>query len=220
MMKKIANKALQSSKKLASRALHNKKGFSLAEMLIAVLIVAMVVGTIAGGGTVAKNAYQRVTLRAEAATLLSTTITKVTDEFRFASDVQVEEPKDGRMSYLVFQSGIQGCKVAMVNNIVPTTSESAVNYSCIYLVGLVNGGTIQGGTTGSAIDLNAEGNRATPLLTKNTMTSGLFPTITEVNYENGVITATINIYHPEIQDSDGGITPYQTQTISVRPINQ
>ena len=63
-MKKIRNK------------LHNRKGFSLAETLMAVLILLMVSAVVAAGIPMAREAYEKAVDAANAQTLLSTTITK------------------------------------------------------------------------------------------------------------------------------------------------
>lgn len=67
--------------------LKNSKGFTLSETMASVLILILVITIIGGGVVVVKNAYQRITLKANAQTLMSTTITKVTDEFEFAENI-------------------------------------------------------------------------------------------------------------------------------------
>ncbi|MEG0924791.1 MAG: hypothetical protein RSD90_03440 [Anaerovoracaceae bacterium] len=65
-----------------------KSGFTISEMLMAVLILSLIIIIIGGGVVVVKNSYQTISLKAEAEVLISTTITKVTDEFRFAKNVE------------------------------------------------------------------------------------------------------------------------------------
>ena len=67
-MKKIRNK------------LHNRKGFSLAETLMAVLILLMVSAVVAAGIPMAREAYEKAVDAANAQTLLSTTITMLRSE--------------------------------------------------------------------------------------------------------------------------------------------
>lgn len=72
--------------KLKSRA-----GFSLAETLLAVLILLMVSTIVATGIPVAQNAYNKVVLAADAQSLLSTTISALRNELGTANDVSVSD---------------------------------------------------------------------------------------------------------------------------------
>ena len=56
--------------------LKSRLGFTLAEMLMSVLILLMVSSVVAGGVPVAANAYYKVVDAANAQVLLSTTVTK------------------------------------------------------------------------------------------------------------------------------------------------
>lgn len=85
MIKKIQEKL---KLKIRSRA-----GFSLAELLIAVLIMLMVSGVVAAGIPAAVNAYTKVTDSANAQMLLSTTMTKLREEISTATDIKVTEKK-------------------------------------------------------------------------------------------------------------------------------
>ena len=62
----------------------NKRGFSLAETLMAVLILLMVSEVVAGGIPAAANAYYKVIEASNAQVLLSTTMTKFRDELSTA----------------------------------------------------------------------------------------------------------------------------------------
>ena len=84
----------------------NKEGFSISEMLMVVMILSLIIVILGSGVMVVKNAYERITLKAEAQTLLSTTITKVTDEFRFSKYIN-----DDGTSPAKFTSGIRGYEI-------------------------------------------------------------------------------------------------------------
>ena len=71
----------------------NKKGFTLAETLITVIILLLVSVIVATGIPSAKNAYERVVVSSNAQVLLSTAITALRDELGKASDVEVDEGK-------------------------------------------------------------------------------------------------------------------------------
>ncbi len=69
--------------------LNNRKGFSLTELLVAILILSMVSSVVAGGIPVAKEAYEKVTLSANAQVMLSTTISSLRNELCTATDVTI-----------------------------------------------------------------------------------------------------------------------------------
>ena len=71
-------------------------GFTLAETLLAVLILLMVSVIVANGVPVAKNAYERVVIASNAEILLSTTMSTLRNELGLADDVKV---KDGVITY-------------------------------------------------------------------------------------------------------------------------
>lgn len=97
--------------KLTGREKNRKKkrrtsGFTLAETLMVVLIVSILSAAVAGGTIVVRNAYVKITLKANAQTVLSTTVTALESEFLYASDVgrEAENPS--------FLSGVSGVRVS------------------------------------------------------------------------------------------------------------
>ena len=69
------------------KKLKGRSGFSLAEMLLAVLILVMVAGIVAAGIPTVKNVYDKVVVSANAQVLLSTTVNALRDELGTAWDV-------------------------------------------------------------------------------------------------------------------------------------
>ena len=69
------------------KKIQSQKGFSIPEMLMAVLIMTLTLSFIGGGVTVIKDAYLKITIRKEAQILLSTVITAVSKELQCADDV-------------------------------------------------------------------------------------------------------------------------------------
>ena len=67
--------------------LKSRSGFTLAETLLAILILLLVSSIVAQGIPVARNVYNRVVLGANAQVLLSTTVTALRDELGTAWDV-------------------------------------------------------------------------------------------------------------------------------------
>lgn len=62
------------------RKLHNTNGFTLSETLMTVVLIGLITMAMAGGIVAAKNVYQRISLRADAQTLLATTVSAVTED--------------------------------------------------------------------------------------------------------------------------------------------
>ncbi|MBO4277269.1 MAG: hypothetical protein J5925_02580 [Clostridia bacterium] len=69
------------------RRLRSKKGFTLAEVFIALLIMLMVSAVVAAGIPAASKAYDKTVTAANAQTLLSTTLSCLRDELATASGV-------------------------------------------------------------------------------------------------------------------------------------
>lgn len=70
-----------------NRRKRNMAGFSLAEMLAAVLILLLASAIVAAGMPMAREAYEKAVDAANAQTLLSTTVTMLRSELSRASDV-------------------------------------------------------------------------------------------------------------------------------------
>lgn len=73
------------------RRLSDSRGFTLAEMLMVVLILLLVSSVVATGIPAAVNAYQKVVDSANAQLLLSTTVSSLRRELSLASDVGVND---------------------------------------------------------------------------------------------------------------------------------
>lgn len=173
--------------------INNKKGFSLSELLMVVLILSLLVIIIGSGMGVVKDAYEKVTLKAEAQTLMATTIEKVRDEFRFAREIQANQVIQGTITATTFISGNNGLKVYFVND------EANMGITMVTATG--------------------ETKQSAPVVTDRTMTNDL---TTSIKYtyskDEHLITATIIIY----QKVKGGVAAkeYAKQEFKVKPINQ
>lgn len=71
------------------RKLNNQSGFSLAETLLAVLILLMVSVIVANGVPAARDAYEKVVIGANAKVLLSTAVSAMRDELATAREIKV-----------------------------------------------------------------------------------------------------------------------------------
>ena len=86
------------------RKAHSQAGFTLAETLMAVLIMLMVSGVVAGGIPLAQRAYTRVLDAANAQVLLSTTVTALRRELGTAGNIEINE--DGEvLTYVSAKTG-------------------------------------------------------------------------------------------------------------------
>lgn len=72
------------------RKLNSKKGFSLTELLLAMLIMLMVSAIMVAGIPAAREAYQDVVIASNADLMLSTTISTLRNELGSAKDVKAE----------------------------------------------------------------------------------------------------------------------------------
>lgn len=148
------------------KKIKSQQGFSLSEMLLAVLIVALTMGFIGGGITVIKDAYFKITLRAEAQTLLSTTVAAISFELRSADEIQEQVSETDENTDWTFYNVQRGYRMYLEN-----IDEN------IYIR-----------TVGDSTSL-------IPILTDQTKTNGLVPKLEELKYENQVFTYKIKIYY-------------------------
>lgn len=74
--------------------LQNTKGFTLSEMLMTVLLISLVGMAITGGIVAARNVYQRISLRADAQTLLATTVSALTEDLASVTSCTDADGKD------------------------------------------------------------------------------------------------------------------------------
>lgn len=65
--------------------IHSEEGFTLSETLMTVVLIGLITMALAGGIVAAKNVYQRISLRADAQTLLATTVSAVTEDLSSVS---------------------------------------------------------------------------------------------------------------------------------------
>ena len=149
------------------RKLKSSKAFTLAEMLLAVLILLMVTAIVAAGIPVAKNAYEKVVLSSNAEVLLSTTISTLRNELGTARDVEV------------LPTTAAGTRVTYYN-----PSRSA--YASIYLSEDAKK-EIMFQRYYKKDDLSKE-YAPVPLVSSKTATADLYVTYASVSYADGVLT--------------------------------
>ena len=74
-------------KRRMKERLRDRRGFTIVELMVTLLILVMVTGVVAGGIPVAVNAYEQAVDVANAQVLLSTTITALRNELEMATEV-------------------------------------------------------------------------------------------------------------------------------------
>lgn len=93
----------------------SRSGFTLAETLLAVLILLLVSSIVATGIPVVRNVYEKVVVASNAQVLLSTTVTALRDELGTAWDVSYE---GGYLTYFSADTGAKSKIYADGNGIV------------------------------------------------------------------------------------------------------
>jgi Tfp pilus assembly protein PilV len=169
------------------RKLRSAVGASLAETLVTILLLSIILSAVVAGIPAVMSAYREVRLKADAQTLLATAVTAVTDELRYAENVQYS-------SDYSFYSSKRSATIELVS--VNNAADSSDNG--IYVR-----------KTNAAADENS---KDIPLLTKQTQTLGLYASLTPGSMENGCIVYTVSVI-----SSDGKViesTPLKVRPIS------
>lgn len=154
------------------RKLHTESGFTLAEVLLAVLILVMVSAIVATGIPVAKNAYEKVVLASNAEVLLSTTISALRNELGTAQDIQTSSDST-IITYYSAQTGATS-KICLNSDLEAGDQlddpDGTVMFQRYAKTDLSSGGDI------------------VRLVSSAASTGDLYVTYSSVSYENGIIT--------------------------------
>lgn len=143
------------------RKLKERAGFTLAEMLLATLILLLVSSIVVAGIPAAKNAYEKVVLGSNAQILLSTTAAALRDELGTAWDVENVSPTELR--YFSADTG--------------AVSKLYIQENVIMLQEFAGLEDIDGNKTG----------RVRPLVSEAAATSDLYVTYDSVSYDDSGI---------------------------------
>ncbi len=85
--------------------LHNTDGFTLSETLMTVVLIGFVTMAMAGGIVAARNVYQRISLRADAQTLLATTVSAVTEDLSSVTSCDAGQSSGSSQTEALIQEG-------------------------------------------------------------------------------------------------------------------
>lgn len=165
------------------RKIRDQGGFSLAETLLATLILLLVGLIMTTGIPAAKTAYEKVVLGSNAQVLLSTAVNALRDELGTAWEVTPSEDKKS-VTYFSANTGTKS-----VISLKKPSDDSA--YQTIYRQEFAK----EADTTNDVIFgtkiKNAEskyGSDAVPLISGAASTSDLYVTYESVSYSDGIVT--------------------------------
>lgn len=128
--------------------IHSEEGFTLSETLMTVVLIGLITMAMAGGIVAAKNVYQRISLRADAQTLLATTVSAVTEDLSSVSSCDALQ-----------SSGSSQTEAALIQEGTPVGSNAffyaeSRGYRMQYRNGSYGNGASGNGTSGSGASGN------------------------------------------------------------------
>ena len=123
--------------------IHSEEGFTLSETLMTVVLIGLVTMAMAGGIVAARNVYQRISLRADAQTLLATTVSAVTEDLSSVSSCDALQ-----------SSGSSQTEAALIEKGTPVGSNAffyaeSRGYRMQYRNGIYGNGASVNGTSGT-----------------------------------------------------------------------
>lgn len=123
--------------------IHSEEGFTLSETLMTVVLIGLITMAMAGGIVAAKNVYQRISLRADAQTLLATTVSAVTEDLSSVSSCDALQ-----------SSGSSQTEAALIENGTPVKPAAffyaeSRGYRMQYRNGTYGNGASGNGTSGT-----------------------------------------------------------------------
>lgn len=128
--------------------IHSEEGFTLSETLMTVVLIGLITMAMAGGIVAAKNVYQRISLRADAQTLLATTVSAVTEDLSSVSSCDaLQSSGSSQQEVTLIQSG----------NLAESTAffyAESRGYRMQYRNGTYGNGASGNGTSGSGASGN------------------------------------------------------------------
>ncbi len=174
----------------------NNKGFSLAEMLMVVLILLLVTSGIVGGIPAIRDAYELVVVRANAQPLLSTAVHEITSDLKTASDITCN------IDSCVFISENRGYRMMyqMVNN----PKDKNDKYIVVY------------GVKGDGSVLSSDYLEGPiRLITDQTLTNKLYVKLDSISYASGIFDVKLSV-HPKT----GNDREILATTLKINPLNE
>ena len=163
-------------------------GFTLAETLITVLLIGIVFMSITGGFVAFLNAYNKITRKANAQVMLSTTVMEVTEDLKNATTYY-----SNKNAFFTDSRG----------------------YSIYYAVDEKSDETKALGAQAMVYSETSTTLKNLPLLTKKANTNGLIAVISDLSYDSTKDIFTVTV---KIQVNDSTNEEIEKQQIIVKPI--
>lgn len=185
------------TRKKITRKLNSSSAFSLAETLVAILIMLMVSAIVAGGIPAARNAYEKIMKAADAEVMMSTAISTLRNELGTATKV-----KAASNSLIYFSEAVEASsriskgKYDFTKGKLSGKSEETIKYQKY------------------AKTFEEQETESTPVLLISEEASGgdLYVSYDDVDYKNGIVTfKNLNVY----DEKDDKVTGRNTLSIRV-----
>ncbi|MBR3245216.1 MAG: type II secretion system protein [Parasporobacterium sp.] len=154
--------------KKIKQKIKDRSGFSLAEVLMVVIIVLLVSSIVAVGVPAAARAYNKVVDAANAQTLLSTTITRLREELGTADNIDTSAKEGATNNTIISYDNSLGVRTQI------HLEQVDVDRNIIYIHEYLN--------FDKANDFNH------PLVSDSASGKKLYATYDKVSFENGVVT--------------------------------
>ena len=178
--------------------IHSKGGFTLAEMLLAIIILLLVSVIMVTGIPAAKEAYEKVVMASNAEVLLSTTISALRNELGTAQDPDTSTEATGKPdgSAITYYNSARGATSRIY---VPDDGDGKIMIQRYY-----------------SADGLSKNDEAVRLMSSKASTADLYVTYSSVTYADGIVTFTgLSV------DRESGATGIaKRDTLSIRVINE
>lgn len=183
--------------------IRTKKGFSMAEMMMTVLLMSIVLIGITSGAATIQKSYRKITNKANALTVLSTLASGINADLKMASEIKYDDTTHVVSS---FYSSMPGREIVMKFSNIQATSTAPEMIGFVYLKpDIENGGE--------------EESTPLPLLSKENYPDGLNAQISPLKFypdtqkgQTGYFDYTITVYKDDLN------SPLASQRICIRPI--
>ncbi len=182
----------------------NRSGFTMAETLIAILILLMVSAIVAGAIPTASNVYARTVDTANAQVLLSTVITALRDELGTA--VSVEDPDGTTIDYV---NGNDGYRRLVIQE--KSTEEGAPAPGIWLCVGKLAKNEKGEDVIGYSVPGDGESRL---LVSKEATTKNLVVSYESVSFSNGMVT------FGKLKVERGSVTVASRENFSIRTVKK
>jgi len=186
---------------------YSKKGFTLIETMLTIIIMSLAMMLVSSGVMVAHKVLEDAQLKADAQTLMATSVTALNAELVKAGEVAPEEGG----SAVVFYSEKRGCYMRVYNDDGTYDTVNNENYGILIAIADTPDGT-RDNTVYTWV----------PLVTQQTSSVGLYAKVSGITISGGdssCICYTMKVYNSDGEEMEtqdvvvhSSVTPEQTQS--------